>query len=581
MPPPPSETAAAPAGDARAQVGQVAAELQSFLAGSETVFLEAGTSLQVLEGQARRLIEVASAAASQSAAGVEGPVERLGQELGLMLQHLDASKHATRDGIAGLGRLLGKVDGLQTFDGEFREIASTLQVLGMHTVIENATSTVRLQTVAQDVRRLAGRIVPTFDTVLAQARKLREGASRAREAAEQFLRQQGESAAGMLAGTRRDLAALQDLAARSTELARRASGSLDKVAANVGGVLVALQMHDTIRQMMEHVVEELQGLQGDTEETEPEWNAEAAELCRLEARQLRSARERLVRALEQIGLDLKVLSAGVAELAGEARRLVGSDDHGAMLASVVGGIGRSTQVLRGQLNQERETAAAVEGVAEAVKGMSGCVRDIQVIGSEVKLIAMNAMVQTTRAGSTAMAFSVLARAMMDLSVTVGERTGVVIGGLQKIGEEVEALRRSGAQELAEVASGGGIAADLEAVLDGLRGYHDQLMESVETLLQGSTSLGQAVAQLAGRLEGEAQVAGALEGLEQLLERVADEAERRAPGGASRGSRRVQAAAARYTMEAERAVHQVAAPPRDLAMPPPPAGAALGDNVELF
>jgi uncharacterized protein YukE len=569
----------------RAQLGAVCERLAGFLSGSEEVFLEAGRRLQTAQGEAQRL--VSSTARSSGLEGAAGdPVESLRSRLGQIGGHLEQSRAATSADAAGLGRLIGKVGLIPRHARDYHGIANALRLVAIQTSIENAKSAARLDTVAGDTRRLASAIEPRFDDVLQRAARLGEVAKAARERVLSFMARQGKRAEELATDTIEGLTALQGISGSAAQLTEAAGATSERVSARVSEVLFALQVHDSTRQVIEHVIEELRGLQQDPGESAQRWLSEVAELGRLEARQLGGARERLTAGLDDISKGLFDLSGGISELATASAQLA-DGKGGELLERVAHGIGESSRLLREQDGEERKLAEAVHAVGETLTDMVGCITSIDRVGHEVKMLSLNALVETCQLASGSAVFASLAREMTELAGQVHEVNQVVGGALEKVASEAMQLDRSW-----QLGAGkeGSIADDFDQLLATLSQWHGRVEQQARELGHGSEAVAKAVDEVARSLRAQAETAEAMRALEEELQRLAAlAAERAGPEAAGTRSKRLLDAAARYTMESERAVHAAASghapaasdPVPALAPPPSEGQAGLGDNVELF
>ena len=587
----PSEAAATD--DERAQLDSVCSRLAGFLAGSEDVFLEAGRRLQMVQASAQRLVRTSAV----SADGLEqkDPVGAVRAKLEQIGAHLDQSRTDTSADAAGLGRMITKVELLGRFERPYHGLASALRLIAIQTSIENTASDSKLDTVARDTRRLASEIEPKFGELLCRAARLDAEARGARERVVTFMAQQGKRAKVLVADTDEGLGALQAIAACSAELSETGRSTKDRVASRVSEVLFALQVHDSTRQVIEHVIEELRELQADPGEAREQWLAEVAELARLAARQLAGGRTRLALGLGQITASLFDLAGGVTVLAEKAGALA-SGNAGDLLHKVQLGIGASARLLREQDAEEKKLAEAVHGVGEALRDMATCIASIDKVGHEVKMLSLNAMVETCQVANGSQVFAALASEMTGLAGSVHQLNQVVGAALEEVSAEALRLDRT------RVVSGGdekSIADDFDLLVATLREWHRQLAADAQVLGEGSEGVVSAAQEVARLLDAQAQAAMALEALEQELERLAGAAALKAgPAATGVKSQRLLAAAARYTMESERAVHAAEAghAPDAAAIP---AGSVdsgvnssvnsgvnsgvtgMGDNVELF
>ena len=575
----------------RALLQELAGQLAAFLAGSEDVFLDAGSRLTGLERQARSLVDVSQGAVTQSSDQDHDPVESFDRELVRLERYLGASREASGAGLQDLSRILAGAEAITGARGECEDITRTMRVLGIYTRIENSRAEVRsggMETVVTDVRRLGDQVDSQFQAMLAQARSLGETAAGARATAEGFRARQGAWSAQLLDETRGAMESLRALGASEAAVASRAISASEEVVRNVAEVLVALQIHDAIRQRIEHAVEELGAFERDAGSARlggpldaGAWLSDVFEVCRLVAAQLRGARERLVDGLGHIAESLRAMASRVADVAKETERLAGTGADGSPVERVQRGVTEATGVLREHLAHEQELTAALGRVAETAQGIGTHVRDLQRIGRDVKLIALNALVETERTGHGGRVLAVLAHGIGVLAVEVVKRTTAVSQTLQTIRTAAGALGHAAGTG----SEGSTLVANLESLVTLLRRYHGDLQASAAALRDGSQALRDEVEGLAGRLAEQIAAAGALQRIEEELQRLGEQAAALGrPAAGSPRPLRQSSVLSRYTMDAEREIHQ-----RVLehgasvvqAEQVGPANGGLGDNVELF
>jgi methyl-accepting chemotaxis protein len=178
---------------------------------------------------------------------------------------------------------------------------------------------------------------------------------------------------------------------------------------------------------------------------------------------------------------------------------------------------------------------------------------------------------------------VLAREVRKLSAEVARRAGDVSQVLSEIGVESERLDRVSRSGLGR---GNGRIEEIVTVLDrvvkALRLFEGELGGSVERLSAESERLRSEVDRVAEQLGRQSEANGSLDRVCEDLSAVADEAAKRA-SLAGDGGAMLRAAADRYTMEGERAVHRSVSGKDASSLVRPddrPAG-EFGENVELF
>lgn len=575
---------------ARARLRAIAERLGAFLSGSEGAFLEAGTRLGDLDRRARGLVDVSRSAALGDAVRDADPGDALEEALGRLARLVESSRAASGAAVETLGRVEERTRAIGDARSAFTDVPRTLRVLGMNTRIENSRAGAQsagMETVVAEVRRLGDLVEPRFQAMFDETARLHESAAEARATAARFLEGERAWSPALARTTGEALAALRALAEDGTAVAARAGTTSEAVVRSVAEVLVALQAHDATRQMLEHVVEELTAFEADAaagEDAHPEtWLAEVARLCPVLAAQVRGARERVAAALDRIAEALRTVAARVAALGEDTARLAGAGADRSPLEEVRRGVEQARRALAEHLAHEEETAAAMARVAETLEGIAASVREVQGIGRAVKIIALNALVETERIGAGGRVLAVLAQAIGVLASDVVRRTGEVSASLGAVARAAGDLR---ARPAAAPEDGADVGQALAALLERLGSRHAQLRGSAEALHQGSDALRAEVDDLARTLARGAGEARDLARLEEELDRAGAEAAREAGSEVkASGPVRRSRADTRYTMEAERAIDRAAragAP----ATPAAEAGASaelepLGDNVELF
>jgi methyl-accepting chemotaxis protein len=572
---------AAGAADASARLRAVAGELRRFLSGSEDVFLDAGRRVTDLEQRARALIDGAHATgAFRTTSGQEDPVAVLGRELARMDAHLRGSREAVAGGAQQLAALLAEIEVLLRTQSHFETMPPTLRMLGLNTRIENARADAQytgMETVALEVRRLGDEVEPKFRGVFERALHLLETVRTALATAQAFTQGQG-AACGMLEQTQGALASLREMTAAGGAIADRALAASEQLKRDLGALLVALQGHDATRQAIEHVVEGLAELEAEaSRDGEQAARAHRADALRVMAAQLRGARERHAAALDGVSRSLRAFSGVGAELSRETARFVAGGSGAAATQQVRATVDHATHCLLQHVAHETATGHSMDRVAGTVEEMSRSVKDILGIGSAVKIIALNALVETERAGQGGRVLAVLAQGIGTLAGEVVQRTAEISRSLRAISDLAGALHGAGAGKAAT--EGEAIAGGLERLSLRLSEIQRGLEAAVTTMGTGSRALGAEVEALAARVAEALAEADRLADAETTLAALAEEA---GGGAAADPAADAARAYARYTMASEREIHDRVV--RGLESPgatAPAGGDDLGSNVELF
>jgi hypothetical protein len=344
---------------------------------------------------------------------------------------------------------------------------------------------------------------------------------------------------------------------------------------HAGQLVYFLQFGDIVRQKLEHVAAALVAASGSPAALRRLLAVQTAQLAAVTG-EIDSARSKLDAAFVGLGRTTDRL----VQLLGS---LQSRPDAGATAT-----IGRLTEELRGmhRLRQRADelgngsTLAAAQA-AEIAARMADHIESLGETNARMHLMALNAIVNTSRLGSSAAALGVLSIQVHE----VARESSVIVGEVLPLLDRV----RRGSQAMGDSAAAPGAAAPLLAAAD-IDGGLDRL-EQLATRVAASTAQLPALNAEQQQLLTVARAdVGFLDGLSTGLDRARGDLVRlrellAAAPGADGGEAEEAEAFAAYTMESEREIHRAvtggapAAAGAGLAVAA--AGSDLGDNIELF
>jgi hypothetical protein len=491
----------------RGMVGQ----LESFIAESEKAFLRAGTDIERLEKQARQALNESSGAAPMGK-GDGDPAKRLGTGLSRLDQHLEQGRCDTEKGLEAMCAVLAGIRRLSNLDGEFQTIVATLHALASTTHLENSRSTsgqAGFDTVVTDLRTMALRIKPKFGEVLTKAGEVRSTAEAASAATRTFLGRHRDAVERFRKDTQSELAAMTDACRTSAALATKSTEGVAGVHRNIAGVLQSLQVQDIARQMLEHVVQDLEEFAESAQSAVGEdasdaaarsWLAELAIVGGLEAAQLGNACDRLVQGLKKIESGLQGIATMLTELAHDSSTFSGGRGGSSILANLERGIRATTGTLRAHDAQQTSMMAALGRVSETTAGVEVLVAEVAQLGEDARFIGLNAMVKAVRVGQTGATLTVLAREIQNVSEQIRTFTSSATSIMRTVGKEAR-------QMVGDTSTGGrprtgsDVAGELESLMDELRQYQATLSATSNLLLSSGGALEQEVRTVRQRLQG--------------------------------------------------------------------------------
>lgn len=569
---------------------------------TEDEFLAIGARLHDFYGRAGEIETMSRQVAdliqgeeiSQDMAALNSIVDRISDYLSRSESESDESTSTLQSILSYINHVDEPVEG-------FRKVIKNLHMLSTAVKIESARlgdAAVGFNTLADDVERLSVSIKEKSVAILAEKEKLSSmiGTTLANITAS-GAGQRG-SARQILDNTRVSLATLTDIHARCSEAVGTVTSSSAETSESIAEVVTSLQFHDITRQQIEHVKEAFDELTPvlTAQTDDPLKRAgEVADVCELQEAQLRHACGELSAAVVRIVENLRAIASLQTRLSDETRVMAGTADQAgsSFFVDIENGMGRVTDVLSDNAVANRNLASAMETVVASVGNIAGFVTDIEEIGSEIELIALNSQVKAANTGEGGAALGVLAEAIQHLSVEARGRTGVVSDTLRKVTEVTESLSQGIGTEVSvfaeEVYS---FIDEIKGLVGAVRSINERLLEllgQVDTSVQSlSHDIDLATSVMTVHETSAALIAGMLEDIEAIIREV----RQFVPASEAHVKElRLQELADRYTMHSERTVHHALIMGKDAKGATPPLSAqpampdvdddGLGDNIELF
>ena len=566
--------------------------LSDVISGRENKFLEISSGIQDVSSRAKQLSALSSDLANKvSGEGFGGSVNELSaklEEMNEMSKRVDPEKGSKR-----LQELAGSINGLMEYMQRFRPIIRRLKVLAISTRIESArlgSEGKGFETLANDVEKLSVKTGEYSQRVWKKITELRKMVDSAKVGGGTDLGSIFED----IRSTFDNLSAMQDNSRQVTEFV---TGQTEDIAGSIGEVVSSIQFHDITRQQVEHVAEILQEMVGylkeheanpeNTEDTDV-FAAWVGEVSELQASQLQAASSGFNSALGRIRDSLIDITSRIEDLEKKMQDF-SRDESG---QSVLLQLKNKIQGFLGHLQQggsELEKVMQImSSVANTVGEMGDFVREVEEVGEEMELIALNASVKAAHTGEDGLAMGVLAEDTRKLSVEAGDNTSQVAKGLEEMSSSSEELKANIRESTEFSEQNKETASRVSEIVEKL----DQVNQEVSSLFidvrERAQSLRGYLEKLAETRQLESEVTGDLERVRKDLLEIKDQAREMAPSVDKQAlSDRLQDILNRYTMETERLVHKSFSGEQDEGIPEQGGGEdggdsqEFGDNVELF
>ncbi len=585
-------------------LGDVCRELQGVITSSEDEFLGIGARLHEFQRRSREIVTLAQEAAGKvTGAEINDSISGLATLLDQMnsyLMHAGKETDSSVDALKSIGSLLG---GVTEPLGSFRKMNKVLRMLGTSTKIESARlgqSAIGFVTLADDVTQLSVQVQEKSETILARKGALSGIIQDTLLRVLAMEAEQQDLVRSILDKCRSSLTDLTEINNRCSAAAAVITDASAEVARNISAVVTSMQFHDIVRQQIEHVhealTEQLQKLDAEGESCVAEGRdrllQELALVTELQVAQLRFAGEELVNAITTISTNLDGIASMELHMSDDTRAMSGMADQAGstFFAEMEQDISIVSLTLVESATANRKLADAVGSVAETVAEISHFVNDIEDIGQEIELIALNAQIKSACTGCDGAALGVLAEAIQRLSVDAMQQTEAISGALRGITDVTETLNQGVVSEASSLDQEvHGMTAELGGLVQQLSRVNSSLVSLLGRMDSMVQELSVDIKRLIGSITVQQTLPATVEGLVALLQRLIDEAKELAPIVAgSPAEKHLQDLASRYTMHSERRIHAaVTNGVQDPSATVTTVASALqeddetGDNFELF
>lgn len=572
---------------------------------TEDEFLQIGTEVQgfyrssvEISGISSKLIEIVSGEGGRSLTG------RLQQMITEMEDYLANARTRSSESCSTLQNVQDLLETLSYPLQGFQKMNKTLRMLSISTKIESSrlgelgSGFINL---AMDVEKLSHQVNDKSVSIMAHREMLSKLITLNLVNVRSTESSQDAQVKSSLNSATESLQELMSVNERCTHFAATVSSISADVTASISEAVSSMQMHDMTRQQVEHIVEALERLSGDLPVSESiavdsdrchALTVETGDVCELQEAQLRFASDELYSAVCGIMDNLRDVANGQLMMANETRSVTGTADaDGASFVDVMSqGMKTITSVLVSCAQADRNMSDTMKRVAQTIGEISSFVTDIEEIGTEIDLIALNAQIKAAHTGPEGAALGVLAEAIKRLSDEAVRQTSSVASILNSINTATEYLSVDANSE------------DEQSVVQ-ISTMQEELDLILKTLGEMNTELFSVLNDLSYRVDGLTEdVDRSLSGIDvhertkemasivlSDLYRIVSQARQIEPAS-NEFKQNLKHMEQRYTMESERHIHEALARKRSgLSAVAAPSAAKteskddseFGDNVDLF
>ncbi len=564
--------------------------------GTEKEFLDIGAKLADYSERSNKILGVAKSTTDLIAGSdMKNVIQELGEILNRINRYLDYNSEELDEKINQFSKILEISDKnnspLQALERKTME----LRMLGVSTRIESAhinSENSSFVTLSNEVNQLSNQIAGKLEMIENGLMDSSRIVNKTYKEVSEFKSKQASSAISIFSRINQCIEALVIKHDQSVNMVNSIRDDNQRITDGVNGIVGSLQIHDISRQKLEHVTEAIDDLEPDAidvqQEIDKEFIMQTADVCKLQIQQLYNTRMEILDAFQSIISNGNNIASTTRQMASNTSKMMTTSDENssAFCFDVESGIESVISSLRNNANIIHDLSQTTMQISGLIKEMSVFIKDIKEIGTNITLIALNAIINAEHLHKEGAALSVLADAIQQLSVNTKL-------DIEKIADNLGTITEL-AKNLAYMNSFGDEKLEIDTVVDEMSINLNTLLQKLNKMFTNSSSylsqiesdgnslfndLDATMNSISVHHKLEASIIDAI----GLLNAVIDQVQRTVPeyDGQSRQIN-TDNLSSRYTMQSERSIHDafVDNTVQDIA-DFTESDDDLGDNIELF
>lgn len=429
------------------------AQIENNNKNTEKEFIDIGQKLQSYLSNSKIISDIASEAAESVAKKVlDNGVVQLNSLLVELKDHFSKSiveiKNDKNELVSILDKIMIIIDEI---DG-FKKIVKHLKVLGISTKIEIArlgTDDKGFSALVQNVDRLSDVIDTKAKNIATQANFLASEINKTTYELDKLETEQINQSTVVLNSAEHSVTGFKNQYAGNSEHISNILNSNEEITKSIGDIVVSIQFHDITRQQMEHVnmafddaINKIEGLDLSVEESLliSELGS-VIDLCELQAVQLVNSLNEFMSAVEEILNSLIEVKDNIGSILFEAEKLfANSNSKDNFLELVKKELFTISDELKKNAIVEKRLYDSINSVVDVVEDLAKFVIEIENIGDEIEIIALNAIIKAAHVGNEGSALGILAESIQRLSIEAKQQTGSITKKLNIVNEISQTLR---------------------------------------------------------------------------------------------------------------------------------------------
>ena len=532
---------------------------------SESDFLMVGERLQHFSQLAKSIAGQGNeTAAFMTGDEIMAAIQQLQTLLSRISRYLNYSMDETHRQTQQLDGIYKRLADLDTPLKGIQKLVKHLAILSLTIRIENARIQSGQQAFAHlvvDVQRLGEQIDQKTKIMQKQIGHISQSGWAEYQEIQRLELQLNDKAAQIMSNI---AVQLDSLVCERRAASKRALQMAERIEA-IGGqfnlMIQSLQFHDIFRQRVEHVCEALTTLLENRAQPGGSGEREAqAALIRLQVMQLNECRRNVDEAMGMIReslVQMGQLTTEIFDVSQENRSREGDGQETALIG-VRTGIEGILETLNEAVKGGFDLNKLLCGIVGMVREAGHFVDDIDFVGSEIELVAQNGIIHAARLGEAGNALSVLADEIQRLSNHSHGHIDTVSGHLKAIAGQTDLMgtgHGDAADEMASIRVVEAMGEDLLALVQTLESVNAQVIERLNRVDALSHAFHEGLSELSGQIQVDRRVSVLLSEVARQLSQSADDWYPQGQCATTLDGTAASVQEERYTMEAEREIHQ--------------------------
>lgn len=419
------------------QIQQLSESIKFFTKSSESEFIDIGSKLQTFYEKSHEIsTDSVSLADFMNGKDIIRAIKDMREMLIQMERYIKFIETEWKSNVETLEKIQKYLDLVNRPLHEFPRIIRTLQILGVYTKIASAnlsSDNKNFNTLSDEVRNLVINIEDKINSIINDSVPLRNNIEQAVNKIHQLKSKQFTQAQQIINEIQGHLSVLVEKQNQFSHTGSESAKKSQQITEHIGKIVSSLQFHDMMRQKLEHVCKHLEDLRSEyialTENNshfvDEQINriGETGEICGLQIAQLQFTNNELVKAMKDLFESLQGISGQITAISADNQNLtlISKDDEKDFLSNIKSGINKITASITENINITLQLTDTISTTSEKVSSMTGYAEQIDRIGVEIELIALNGLVKATQIGTEGAALGVLAEATQQLSVDANDK----------------------------------------------------------------------------------------------------------------------------------------------------------------